>query len=115
MNQCCTQDKEFIINQGAQCNVVIIGKLLEEGRLYTGVLYHDARNEQNRAVVLNKTATAFGDSVKLVLDFPGSETIKLKAGNTVTLEFYDEDKVKFGYRERFAKVRPTSIQQNKYE
>lgn len=45
MNQCCTQDKEFIINQGAQCNVVIIGKLLEEGKLYTGVLYHDARNE----------------------------------------------------------------------
>jgi hypothetical protein len=45
MNACCTSDKEFIINQGAQCNVVIIGKLLEEGKLYTGVLYHDARNE----------------------------------------------------------------------
>lgn len=109
MNQCCTQDKEFIINQGAQCNVVIIGKLLEEGKLYTGVLYHDARNEQNRAVTSN-IATVFGDSVKLVLEFPGSETLKLKAGSTVTLEFYDEDKVKFGYRERFAKVRPTSIQ-----
>lgn len=109
MNTCCTSDKEFIINQGAQCNVVIVGKLLEEGKLYTGVLYHDARNEQNRATTLN-TAEAFGDSVKLILEFPGSETLKLKAGSTVILEFYDEDKVKFGYRERFAKVRPTSIQ-----
>lgn len=109
MNQCCTQDKEFIINQGAQCNVVIIGKLLEEGILYTGVLYHDARNEQNRAVT-SGIAEVFGDSIRLVLEFPGSETLKLKAGSIVTLEFYDEDKVKFGYRERFAKVRPTSIQ-----
>lgn len=114
MNQCCTQDKEFIINQGAQCNVVIIGKLLEEGKLYTGVLYHDARNEQNRATALNM-AEAFGDSVKLTLQFPGDQTLKLKAGSTVILEFYDEDKVKFGYRERFAKVRPTSIQYNNYE
>lgn len=109
MNQCCTSEKEFIINQGAQCNVVILGKLIEEGKLYTGVLYHDARNEYNRAITSN-IATAFGDTVKLVLEFPGSETLKLKAGSTVTLEFYDEDKVKFGYRERFAKVRPTSIQ-----
>ena len=109
MNQCCTQDKEFIINQGAQCNVVIIGKLLEEGKLYTGVLYHDARNEQNRAIT-SGTATVVGDSVKLILEFPGNETLKLKAGSTVILEFYDEGKVKFGYRERFAKVRPTSIQ-----
>lgn len=109
MNQCCTQDKEFIINQGAQCNVVIVGKLLEVGKLYTSVLYHDARNEQNRATTSN-IAEAFGDTVKLILQFPGSETLKLKAGSTVTLEFYDEDKVKFGYRERFAKVRPTSIQ-----
>ena len=109
MNTCCTQDKEFIINQGAQCNVVIVGKLLEEGKLYTGVLYHDARNEQNRATTLN-TAEAFGDTVKLILKFPGNQTINLKAGSTVTLEFYDEDRIKFGYRERFAKVRPTSIQ-----
>lgn len=109
MNTCCTSDKEFIINQGAQCNVVIVGKLLEEGKLYTGVLYHDARNEQNRATTSN-IAEAFGDSVKLILEFPGIETLKLKAGSTVILEFYDEDKVKFGYRERFAKVRPTSIQ-----
>lgn len=109
MNQCCTSEKEFIINQGAQCNVVILGKLIKEGKLYTGVLYHDARNEYNRAITSN-IATAFGDTVKLVLEFPGSETLKLKAGSTVTLEFYDEDKVKFGYRERFAKVRPTSIQ-----
>lgn len=109
MNQCCTQDKEFIINQGAQCNVVIIGKLLEVGKLYTGVLYHDARNEQNRAVT-SGIAEVFGDSIKLKLEFPGNETLKLKAGSTVTLEFYDEDKVKFGYRERFARVRPTSIQ-----
>lgn len=109
MNTCCTLDKEFIINQGAQCNVVIVGKLLEEGKLYTGVLYHDARNEQNRATTSN-IAEAFGDSVKLILEFPGNETLKLKAGSTVILEFYDEDKVKFGYRERFAKVRPTSIQ-----
>ena len=109
MNACCTSDKEFIINQGAQCNVVILGKLLEEGKLYTGVLYHDARNEQNRAIA-SGIATVFGDSVKLILEFPGNETLKLKAGSTVILEFYDEDKVKFGYRERFAKVRPTSIQ-----
>lgn len=111
MNQCCTQDKEFIINQGAQCNVVIVGKLLEVGKLYTGVLYHDARNEQNRATI-SGIAEAFGDTVKLVLQFPGDQTLKLKAGSTVTLEFYDEDKIKFGYRERFAKVRPTSIQQH---
>ena len=109
MNQCCTSDKEFIINQGAQCNVVIVGKLLEVGKLYTGVLYHDARNEQNRATTSN-IAEAFGDTVKLILEFPGNETLKLKAGSTVILEFYDEDKIKFGYRERFAKVRPTSIQ-----
>lgn len=111
MNQCCTQDKEFIINQGAQCNVVIIGKLLEVGKLYTGVLYHDARNNQNRAET-ESMAETFGDTVKLILKFPGDQTLKLKAGSTVILEFYDEDKVKFGYRERFAKVRPTSIQQN---
>ena len=109
MSQCCIQDKEFIINQGAQCNVVIVGKLIEEGKLYTGVLYHDARNEQNRAVT-SGIATSFGDTTKLILEFPGNETLKLKAGSTVILEFYDEDKVKFGYRERFAKVRPTSIQ-----
>lgn len=109
MSQCCIQDKEFIINQGAQCNVVIVGKLIEEGKLYTGVLYHDARNEQNRAVT-SGIATSFGDTTKLILEFPGSETLKLKAGSTVILEFYDEDRIKFGYRERFAKVRPTSIQ-----
>lgn len=109
MNACCTSDKEFIINQGAQCNVVVVGKLIEEGKLYTGVLYHDARNEQNRAVT-SGTATSFGDTTKLILKFPGSETLKLKAGSTVILEFYDEDRIKFGYRERFAKVRPTSIQ-----
>ena len=109
MNTCCTSDKEFVINQGAQCNVVIVGKLIEEGKLYTGVLYHDARNEQNRATTSN-IAEAFGDTVKLILEFPGNETLKLKAGSTVILEFYDEDKIKFGYRERFAKVRPTSIQ-----
>lgn len=109
MNACCTSDKEFIINQGAQCNVVIVGKLIEEGKLYTGVLYHDARNEQNRAVTSGIT-TSFGDTTKLILEFPGSETLKLKAGSTVILEFYDEDRIKFGYRERFAKVRPTSIQ-----
>ncbi len=109
MSQCCIQDKEFIINQGAQCNVVIVGKLVEEGKLYTGVLYHDARNEQNRAVT-SGIATSFGDTTKLILEFPGSETLKLKAGSTVILEFYDEDRIKFGYRERFAKVRPTSIQ-----
>ena len=109
MSQCCIQDKEFIINQGAQCNVVIVGKLIEEGKVYTGVLYHDARNEQNRAVT-SGIATSFGDTTKLILEFPGNETLKLKAGSTVILEFYDEDKVKFGYRERFAKVRPTSIQ-----
>ena len=89
--------------------MVIVGKLIEEGKLYTGVLYHDARNEQNRAIT-SGIATVFGDSVKLILEFPGNETLKLKAGSTVILEFYDEDKVKFGYRERFAKVRPTSIQ-----
>ena len=109
MNACCTSDKEFIINQGAQCNVVVVGKLIEEGKLYTGVLYHDARNEQNRAVT-SSIATSFGDTTKLILEFPGSETLKLKAGSTVILEFYDEDRIKFGYRERFAKVRPTSIQ-----
>lgn len=109
MNTCCTSDKEFVINQGAQCNVVIVGKLIEEGKLYTGVLYHDARNEQNRAVT-SGIATSFGDTTKLILEFPGSETLKLKAGSTVILEFYDEDRIKFGYRERFAKVRPTSIQ-----
>lgn len=109
MNACCTSDKEFIINQGAQCNVVVVGKLVEEGKLYTGVLYHDARNEQNRAVT-SGIATSFGDTTKLILEFPGSETLKLKAGSTVILEFYDEDRIKFGYRERFAKVRPTSIQ-----
>lgn len=109
MNACCTSDKEFIINQGAQCNVVVVGKLIEEGKLYTGVLYHDARNEQNRAVT-SGIATSFGDTTKLILEFPGSETLKLKAGSTVILEFYDEDRIKFGYRERFAKVRPTSIQ-----
>ena len=109
MNACCTSDKEFIINQGAQCNVVVVGKLIEEGKLYTGVLYHDARNEQNRAVT-SGIATSFGDTTKLILKFPGSETLKLKAGSTVILEFYDEDRIKFGYRERFAKVRPTSIQ-----
>ena len=109
MNTCCTSDKEFIINQGAQCNVVVVGKLIEKGKLYTGVLYHDARNEQNRAVT-SGIATSFGDTTKLILEFPGSETLKLKAGSTVILEFYDEDRIKFGYRERFAKVRPTSIQ-----
>ena len=89
--------------------MVIVGKLIEEGKLYTGVLYHDARNEQNRAVT-SGIATSFGDTTKLILEFPGSETLKLKAGSTVILEFYDEDRIKFGYRERFAKVRPTSIQ-----
>ena len=111
MNQCCTSEKEFIINQGAQCDVVIVGKLLEVGKVYHGVLYHDARNEQNRATT-SSMAEDFGDTVKLILQFPGSQTLKLKAGSTVILEFYDEDKVKFGYRERFAKVRPTSIQQH---
>ena len=111
MNQCCTSEKEFIINQGAQCDVVIVGKLLEVGKVYHGVLYNDARNEQNRATT-SSMAEAFGDTVKLILQFPGSQTLKLKAGSTVILEFYDEDKVKFGYRERFAKVRPTSIQQH---
>lgn len=108
MNRCCTPEKEFIINQGAQCNVIIMGKMLEDGQSYNGVLYHDSRNESNRAFATS-IAQKLGDTTQLILEFSAEETLKLKAGSTVILEFYNSDKTKFGYRDNFAKVRPTSL------
>lgn len=107
-NKCCDIDKYFIINKGAQCNVIIVSDLLNLDNIYTGVLYHDARNKTSRAIA-TAAPLEFGDTKKLTLSFSAEETGKLKADSWVILEFYDEDKIKFGYKEKFAKVRATAI------
>lgn len=108
MNRCCTPEKQYIINRGAKFTAYIVGKFLDVGDTYKGVLYHDARNEENRAET-SGIVEPFGEDAKLILNFPGEETIKLKSGSTVIIEFYNEGKTKMGYKENFAKVRPTSI------
>jgi hypothetical protein len=105
---CACKESEPIINQGAGCTVNVVSNAIDKGKSYTAALYSDARSASK--AITSAIAEEYLNSVRLVFEFPASETVKLKPGSIAIFEFWDTDEKKhLAFRNNFAKVRPCAL------